>query len=72
MGQLAGIVPEVSLRKSAAEPFEETGVGLRPMQSHHFVALFDQALSDVGAEQAGTAREKDAGWLSRSVPVPRP
>ena len=33
------------------------------LQSHHFLALFDQALSDVGAEQAGTAPEKDAGWL---------
>jgi hypothetical protein len=33
------------------------------MQSHHFVALFDQALGNVGAEQSGTAREKDAGWL---------
>ena len=33
------------------------------MQSHHLVALFDKALGDVGAEQAGAAREKDAGWL---------
>ena len=63
LGQLAGIVPEVSRGKSAAEPFEETGVGPGPMQSHHCVALFDQALGNVGAEQAGAAREKDAGWL---------
>jgi hypothetical protein len=41
LGQLAGIVPEVSLGKSAAEPFQETGVGLGSMQSHHLVALFD-------------------------------